>query len=114
MKPFLAAMCLVVAMPGPPPSADRIMTKAGPIEGATEAGGVRSFKGIPFAAPPVGALRWQPPQAAKKWTDVRPATAFGAQCMQRRQFADMVFRSSATSEDCLFLNVCRSFRFKLF
>jgi para-nitrobenzyl esterase len=63
------------------------------------------FKGIPYAAPPVGPLRWQPPQPVAKWTDVRQATAFGAQCMQRRQFADMVFRASGVSEDCLFLNV---------
>jgi para-nitrobenzyl esterase len=105
MKPFLAAMCLVVAMPGGAPSADHILTKAGPIAGVTEAGGIRSFKGIPFAAPPVGPLRWRPPQPLKKWTDVRQATAFAAQCMQRRQFADMVFRSSGTSEDCLYLNV---------
>ena len=105
MKPFLAAVCLVVAMPGRAPSEDRIMTKAGPIAGVTEADGIRSFKGIPFAAPPVGPLRWQAPQPLTKWTDVRPATAFAAQCMQRRQFADMVFRSSGTSEDCLYLNV---------
>jgi para-nitrobenzyl esterase len=105
VKPFLAAMCLVVALPGRAPAADRIMTKAGPIQGATDADGIRTFKGIPFAAPPVGALRWQPPQPAKKWTEVRQATAFAAQCMQRRQFADMVFRSNGMSEDCLYLNV---------
>ena len=81
------------------------MTSAGPVAGASEAGGLRVFKGIPFAAPPVGPLRWQPPQPAAKWTEVRQATAFGNQCMQRRVFADMVFRASGMSEDCLFLNV---------
>jgi para-nitrobenzyl esterase len=105
MKPFLTAMCLVVLLPGRVPAADRVMTKAGPIEGTTQADGIRTFKGIPFAAPPVGELRWQPPQLLKKWTDVRQTIAFSAQCMQRRQFADMVFRSSGTSEDCLYLNV---------
>jgi para-nitrobenzyl esterase len=105
MKPFLTAMCLVVLLPGRVPAADRVMTKAGPIQGSTDASGARTFKGIPFAAPPVGALRWQPPQPVTRWADVRPATAFGAQCMQGRQFADMVFRSSGTSEDCLYLNV---------
>jgi para-nitrobenzyl esterase len=108
MKPFLAAICLLVSLPAAAPAApaaERIKTKTGPIEGSAEAGGIRTFKGIPFAAPPVGELRWQPPQPVKPWTDVRQTTAFAGQCMQRRQFADMVFRSSGTSEDCLYLNV---------
>jgi len=104
VKPLLAAMFLVISLRGLPP-ADRVITKAGPIEGATDTRGVRAFKGVPFAAPPVGPLRWQPPQPPKTWTEIRQATAFAAQCMQRRQFADMVFRSSGTSEDCLYLNV---------
>jgi para-nitrobenzyl esterase len=105
MKSILAATCFVLSFAGSTPAADRVMTKAGPVEGGTEAGGIRAFKGIPFAAPPVGDLRWQPPQPVKAWTEVRPATAFGAECMQRRQYADMVFRSNGRSEDCLFLNV---------
>jgi para-nitrobenzyl esterase len=105
MKYILAAICLVVSLPAGAPAADRVITKSGPIEGTAGTDGVRAFKGIPFAAAPVGALRWQPPQPMKKWTDVRQTTEFGAQCMQRRVFGDMVFRSSGTSEDCLFLNV---------
>src|SRR5437660_9126579 len=100
MKHLLAALCLLISWPANPPATDRVVTAAGPVEGGPEAGGVRSFKGIPFAAPPVGPLRWQPPQPVPKWTETRPATAFGAQCMQRRQFADMVFRSNGTKEDC--------------
>jgi para-nitrobenzyl esterase len=103
MKHLLAAICLLLPLSSRPP-ADRVLTKAGPIEGSTAAG-VRAFKGVPFAAPPVGALRWQPPQPLTKWTDVRQAAAFGPQCMQGRPFADMVFRSNGTSEDCLYLNV---------
>jgi para-nitrobenzyl esterase len=104
MRTF-AATCLAILLAPAAHAADRVTTKAGPIEGAAAADGVRAFKGIPFAAPPVGPLRWQAPQPPKPWTEVRPATAFGGQCMQRRQFADMVFRASGTSEDCLYLNV---------
>ena len=63
------------------------------------------FKGIPFAAPPVGDLRWNPPQPVKNWDGVREATQFGPRCMQRRIFGDMNFRSNGMSEDCLYLNV---------
>jgi para-nitrobenzyl esterase len=66
---------------------------------------VWSFLGIPFAAPPVGALRWKAPQPAASWTGVRKATEFGARCMQGRIYSDMVFRDSGPSEDCLYLNV---------
>ena len=87
------------------PSAARVATKSGPVEGLTETDGLRTFKGIPYAAPPVGKLRWRPPQPAEKWTASRSATAFADQCMQRRMFADMVFRASGNSEDCLYLNI---------
>jgi para-nitrobenzyl esterase len=102
---LLLATASILALLQSDPMPVRVMTTAGPIEGVTDTGGLRVFKGIPFAEPPVGALRWQPPQPLKKWTEARLATAFGAQCMQRRQFADMVFRSNGMSEDCLFLNV---------
>src|SRR5258708_29213471 len=105
MKQLLATLCLLVALPTAAPGPERIKTKAGPIEGSAEADGIRSCKAMPCAAPPVGPLRWQAPQPVKPWTHVRQAAAFAGQCMQRRQFADMVFRSSGTSEDCLYLNV---------
>jgi para-nitrobenzyl esterase len=87
------------------PASARVATRSGPVEGTTETDGLRIFKGIPYAAPPVGRLRWQPPQPVEKWTSPRSATAFADQCMQRRMFADMVFRASGNSEDCLYLNV---------
>ena len=78
----------------------------GKLEGATNpATKVTSFKGIPFAQPPVGNLRWQAPQPARNWTGVRPAHKFGANAMQKNVFGDMLFRSSGMSEDCLYLNV---------
>jgi para-nitrobenzyl esterase len=67
--------------------------------------GLNEFKGIPYAAPPIGPLRWKPPQAVTAWTGVRQADRFGPRCMQRPIFSDMVFRSNGMSEDCLYLNV---------
>ena len=66
---------------------------------------VRTFKGIPYAAPPVGALRWKAPKSALDWTGVRPASEYGARCMQGNIYSDMVFHDSGPSEDCLFLNM---------
>ena len=66
---------------------------------------VRAFFGIPFAAPPVGPLRWREPQAVAPWSNTRPAIAFGPRCVQAPLFSDMMFRSKTTSEDCLYLNV---------
>ncbi|MFC4761881.1 carboxylesterase/lipase family protein [Dyella koreensis] len=67
--------------------------------------GLNEFKGIPYAAPPIGPLRWKPPHPVTAWTGVRKADHFGPRCMQRPVFSDMVFRSDGMSEDCLYLNV---------
>ncbi len=85
-------------------AADPVKTRSGLVAGTTETDGLRVFLGIPFAAPPVGDLRWRAPQPAPSWDGVRKATAFGSRCMQGRIFDDMVFRDQ-TSEDCLYLNV---------
>src|SRR5689334_15217943 len=85
---------------------NKVMTANGILEGALDlSAGVCSFKGIPFAEPPVGDLRWREPQPAKNWTGVRPADQFGPRPMQPPIFNDMVFRSNGMSEDCLYLNV---------
>jgi para-nitrobenzyl esterase len=95
---FLAAMTDAVAA--------QVRTEAGSLEGSTSPDGkVQAFKGIPYAAPPVGALRWKEPQPVPNWQGVRKATEFGARCMQGNVFGDMVFRDAAPSEDCLYLNV---------
>jgi para-nitrobenzyl esterase len=86
-------------------SAPRATTATGVVEGTLEASGVKSYKGIPFAAPPVGDLRWKAPQPARKWKGVRKADHFGPRAMQLPLFSDMVFRSDGVSEDCLYLNV---------
>jgi len=105
--PFVTAICLGTALPGAAFAADRVKTANGLIEAAAQPGsGVRSFKGIPFAQPPVGDLRWREPQPVKNWTGVRNAGQFGPRCMQRTSpTADYWFRSSGMSEDCLYLNV---------
>lgn len=76
---------------------------AGTLAG-TETDGVRRFAGIPYAAPPVGALRWRPPAPVARWTGVRQAADFGARCTQPR-IPGTAPRPVAMSEDCLFLNV---------
>jgi para-nitrobenzyl esterase len=87
-------------------AADRVKTANGVLEGTgPQASGVREFKGIPFAEPPLGNLRWAPPAPVKSWTGVRQAKQFGPRCMQQALFGDMGFRSNGMSENCLYLNV---------
>ncbi len=101
-----AVLLLATAVPGRASDADRVKTANGVVEGAgLQKSGVRIFKGIPFAAPPVGELRWKAPQPVRSWEGVRPAVQFGPRCMQLPIFGDMNFRSSGMSEDCLYLNV---------
>src|ERR1022692_3475610 len=81
-------------------------TANGILRGVVSADGkVRTFKGIPYAAPPVGPLRWKAPQPAAAWTGVRQATEYGARCMQAAIYSDMIFHDSGPSEDCLYLNL---------
>ena len=87
-------------------AADRVKVEGGTLDGSTGTdSSIRVFRGVPFAAPPVGRLRWQPPQPVQPWSDVRSAAAFGARCMQTKVFDDIIFRSQSMSEDCLYLTV---------
>ena len=99
------ALCGVAALPAF--GADRVKTANGVVESTVPPrNGVRSFKGLPFAAPPVGDLRWREPQPVKDWTGVRNADTFGPSCMQRLSAgADYWLRGDGMSEDCLSLNV---------
>lgn len=83
----------------------QVKTVNGIVEGVSEKSGVYSFKGIPFAAPPIGDLRWKEPQPIKNWKGVLKADHFSSRPMQTNVFGDMNFRSANTSEDCLYLNV---------
>ncbi len=87
-------------------STARVRIETGVVAG--EPGGeVIAFKGIPFAAPPVGALRWRPPQPAASWIGVRSATHYGHDCMQKPFPSDAAPLGTTPSEDCLVLNVWR-------
>jgi para-nitrobenzyl esterase len=79
-----------------------ITTDKGPVQGMVE-GTTRAFLGIPFAAPPTGALRWKPPQPRAAWTAPRNATQVGVYCPQLSELGSSPM--DGTSEDCLTLNV---------
>lgn len=84
----------------------KIKTQQGKIHGKLiNDGKVRGFLGIPYAAPPVGELRWKAPEPHAPWKGVRDATNYGAHCAQNHVFDDMIFQDSGQSEDCLYLNV---------
>src|SRR5690606_11614908 len=89
------------AAPGPV-----VAAPAGEVRGGA-ADGIRAFKGIPYAAPPVGAARWKPPQPAPRWQGVRDASEFGPACMQPKARAGSIYSWDlpAMSEDCLSLNI---------
>jgi para-nitrobenzyl esterase len=83
-----------------------VQTEQGMVRGKIiNDGKVRAFLGLPYAAAPVGDLRWRPPQPPVKWKGERDATRFGAHCAQNHVFDDLIFLDSGSSEDCLFLNV---------
>lgn len=101
------ALSTTDAIAAPTPGQQLIALAQGKLTGRTDAHGVRSFKGIPYAEPPVGARRWTAPVAAGSWPGVRDATTFGASCLAPPWPPDSVYADHPPkfSEDCLFLNV---------
>jgi para-nitrobenzyl esterase len=81
-------------------------TEYGPVKGALERG-VVAFKGIPYAAPPRGPLRWAAPQPPESWRGVRSAREYGPDCMQRPTPGDAAPLRTRSSEDCLYINIWR-------
>ena len=104
-KGLWTALVLVAAVAAPAPAQIRTAR----VTGGEVAGSVTSdlsiFKGIPFAAPPVGPLRWKAPQPVKPWSGVRQTVAFGAGCMQSPAMAKQMGADVALGEDCLFIDV---------
>lgn len=97
---------LAASAPGGHVMAQTVEAPAGAVRGATDAG-VASFKGIPYALPPIGERRWRPPAPAARWTDERDATRFGAACVQPTPVVQTIYSADIgpTSEDCLTLNI---------
>jgi para-nitrobenzyl esterase len=101
-----AALLGMHALAAQPLRTSQVHTPDGVLEGVISADGqVRTFKGIPYAAPPVGNLRWKAPQPVRPWSGIRKASEYGPRCMQARIFDDMIFHDAGPSEDCLHLNL---------
>jgi para-nitrobenzyl esterase len=92
--------CSLHAQQATPVAGPEVRTSSGIVRGLTD-GAVSSFKGIPYAAPPIGEFRWRPPQPVTPWKEVRDATKDCASCPQRAWPGS----KETFSEDCLFLNV---------
>ncbi len=83
-----------------------VKTAQGKVHGKTiHDGKVKAWLGLPYAAPPIGDLRWKAPEPPAKWHGIRDAASFGAHCAQNHVYEDMAFQDNGGSEDCLFLNV---------
>ena len=102
---MIAGLMLVLST-GADAASLTVKTEQGAVHGKLiNEGKVRAFLGLPYAAPPVGDLRWKAPQPPAKWTGVRDATTFTARCPQWPIWADYIFLDSGPSEDCLHLHV---------
>ena len=83
-----------------------IRTDSGLIrDAAPDPSGIRNFKGIPYAAPPVGDLRWKPPAPVKAWEGMRAADTWGPRCVQSDRLGPLDPLNSRMDEDCLYLNI---------
>lgn len=109
LREMASALVLAVLTVGAGAQAQTVRIAQGTLAGSTNSG-ISSYKGVPYAAPPVGDLRWKAPAPAKAWTGVRQAKEFGNACMQnlRRDTLPWTHEfmvQNGDSEDCLFLNV---------
>src|SRR5579883_448639 len=106
MRTLRASLFFAAVLPLCAAISDPVKTSNGQVSGvAATDPAVRVYKGVPFAAPPVGELRWRAPKPAANWSGVRAADKFGPLCMQRRPGAAANGADSPMSEDCLYLNI---------
>ncbi|MCR5077664.1 MAG: carboxylesterase family protein [Prevotella sp.] len=104
MRQYLLSLAMLFLSCGAMAQAPRVTVASGILEGR-DSSGVKVFEGIPFAAPPVGELRWKAPQPVTPWQGVREAKKYGPNPIMFNAFGDMIFKSKEFSEDCLYLNV---------
>ncbi len=101
----MVIVCWIAAIASISYASDSVITKYGPVKSVESRDeSVEVFKGIPYAAPPVGELRWRPPQPPASWTEVRPCNEFGPRSLQKNR----KLRAGKQSEDCLYLNVWKA------
>ncbi len=81
-----------------------VITGQGLLAGVDE-DGLTVYKGVPFAAPPIGSLRWRPPQPPATWTGVLHANVFRPRCVQGREADPFTPADAPQNEDCLYLNI---------
>ena len=96
----LVSMLVLAAQPALAEQPTRPVKVSGGEIAGTDDGRLRTYLGVPFAAPPVGALRWRRPQPVVRWSGVRKTTAFSPACAQTAEWI-----ANPKSEDCLYLNV---------
>ena len=102
----MAAATSCTPASAPAPSRPRVTVDAGALAGRVDSvSNALVFEGIPYAAPPVGALRWREPQPVSPWQGVRVADRLGHNCMQHQPYGDIRADAAGKSEDCLYVNV---------
>jgi para-nitrobenzyl esterase len=102
MKTVVGLIVFLAQSVGFAQSDPTVAIAGGRLRGAMLAQGGATFKGVPYAEPPIGDLRWREPMPIRPWAGVRDAREFGAMCAQR---PSAFVPAAVTSEDCLFLNV---------
>ncbi|MXP29623.1 carboxylesterase family protein [Porphyrobacter algicida] len=101
---FLLGVVLASSAIANPDHRPVVQVEGGAVEGVVD-NDIAAFKGIPYAAPPVGDLRWRPPAPLQHWQGVRDASHYGAACPQPGDHKEAWAQVGPTSEDCLFLNI---------
>ena len=103
---ILTAAVAIVLGSLSPGLAEPLSIEGGQIADAVpDASGIRVFKGIPYAAAPLGELRWRAPQPLQKWQGVRDVAEWGPRCMQSKRLGDLDPLNKRMDEDCLYLNI---------